>query len=277
MQPGNTLSGLEDQNIPRAHGCAADSVSGPGLIAGHPGHIDPVLTIGPPDQSGTVKTRRSCPAAAVPRSHLGTRRLGHPRSGRAILNNHRPYRSDIPGTTGRERTQNQTQKKNPQTGSSHSPPPGHVLNSILHEAMPYQSSAELPSLGFLSAPHGKPFPHHLFTRNGFLFLSRCGRILACCVVSVFSPVQKELDFRPGLSENGRPCRNATASSVTADSPPHSAAVRVPARRSSFFRWISRQDNAAGVTPEIRPACPRFPGCTALSFSTISRVNPATEA
>ena len=47
-------------------------------------------------------------------------------------------------------------------------------------------------------------------------------------------------------------------------------------RERFFRWISRQVSAAGVTPEMRPAWPRVRGRTAQSFSTISADRPETE-
>ncbi len=49
----------------------------------------------------------------------------------------------------------------------------------------------------------------------------------------------------------------------------------PSVRSSprFFSSISRQARAAGVTPEMRPACPSVRGRMAESFSCISRERP----
>ncbi len=59
--------------------------------------------------------------------------------------------------------------------------------------------------------------------------------------------------------------------------PLSQPLCMPPRRSrpSLCRWISRQSTAAGVTPEMRPACPRLAGRTLHSFSMTSLERPAT--
>ena len=48
----------------------------------------------------------------------------------------------------------------------------------------------------------------------------------------------------------------------------------PQIRPRFLSSISTQASAAGVTPEMRPACPSVRGFTLFSFSWISRESPA---
>ena len=79
MEPRAPAIGIEDKDVAGTHDNAPPhAVPGLGLRIGHAGDIDPMLTIGPPDQPGAVEPFGRGASETVMRTDLGARGLSDP-------------------------------------------------------------------------------------------------------------------------------------------------------------------------------------------------------
>lgn len=116
MKPRASLSGPKDQNVSRSHGPTTHTETGIGLIIGNSWHIDAMLSVGPPDKPGTIKTPWRCSAKSIAYSDLGSGCLSDSCTKRTVpASSWRPVRdSDNRGrTTSQEHDSTQGQNANP--------------------------------------------------------------------------------------------------------------------------------------------------------------------